>query len=74
MLTSRLVPHVRVLVVLALRNLRRNLRRTLLTAAAMIVGGGLLSFSFALGDGTHESWIESAVRMDAGHVSIQHPD
>lgn len=74
MLTSRLVPHVRVLVVLALRNLRRNLRRTLLTAAAMVVGGGLLSFSFALGDGTHESWIESAVRMDAGHVSIQHPD
>ena len=66
--------HLRALLVLALRNLRRNLSRTLLTASAMIVGGGLLSFSFALGDGTHESWIESGVRMGAGHVTVERPE
>lgn len=65
--------HLRVLLVLALRNLRRNLRRTILTAAAMIVGGGLLAFSFAIGDGTHEAWIESGVRMGAGHVTVERP-
>ena len=57
-----------------MRNLRRNLRRTVLTASAMIVGGGLLSFSFALGDGTHEAWIDSGVRMGAGHVTVERPE
>ena len=66
--------HLRVLLVLAMRNLRRHLRRTMLTASAMIVGGGLLSFSFALGDGTHESWIDSGVRMGAGHVTVERPE
>jgi ABC-type lipoprotein release transport system permease subunit len=37
----------------------------------MILGGGLLMFTLALGDGTHESWIESAVRMGSGHVTVQ---
>jgi ABC-type lipoprotein release transport system permease subunit len=64
----------RILFGLALRNLRRYARRTLLTALAMIVGGALLSFSLPLGDGTHEAWIESGVRMGSGHVSIQSPE
>ncbi len=63
-----------VIIILAMRNLRRHLRRTLLTASAMIVGGGLLMFSFSLGDGTHEEWIDSGVRMGAGHVTIQRPE
>ncbi len=58
---------------LALRNLRRQARRSLLTAAAMIIGGILLMFSLSLGDGTHEDWIESGVRMGSGHISIQAP-
>ncbi len=66
--------HVRVLLVLAMRNLRRHVRRTMLTASAMIVGGALLSFSFALGDGTHESWIDSGVRTGAGHVTVERPE
>ncbi|HEY7817512.1 MAG TPA: FtsX-like permease family protein, partial [Vicinamibacteria bacterium] len=64
----------RILLVLALRNLGRYLRRTLLTAAAMIVGGALLMISLPLGDGTHEAWIESGVRMGSGHVSMQSPE
>ena len=63
----------RVLTQLAFRNLRRHVRRTLLTAATMIVGGTLLMISLPLGDGTHEAWIESAVRMAGGHVSVQAP-
>jgi ABC-type lipoprotein release transport system permease subunit len=57
----------------ALRNLRRQARRTTLTAAAMIVGGALLIFSLALGDGSHEDWIESGARLGAGHIAIQAP-
>ena len=30
--------------------------------------------SLPLGDGTHEVWIESAVRMGGGHITIQNPD
>ncbi|MEJ2341748.1 MAG: FtsX-like permease family protein [Gemmatimonadales bacterium] len=58
---------------LALRNLRRQARRSLLTAAAMVIGGGLLIFSVSLGDGTHEDWIESGVRTGSGHIAIQAP-
>ncbi|NNG16335.1 MAG: ABC transporter permease [Gemmatimonadales bacterium] len=58
---------------LALRNLRRQTRRSALTALAMIVGGALLIFSVSLGDGTHEDWIESAVRMGSGHIAVQAP-
>jgi ABC-type lipoprotein release transport system permease subunit len=66
--------HIAVIGLLALRNLRRHLRRTLLTALAMIVGGALLMFSLSLGDGTHESWIDSGVRMGAGHITIENPE
>lgn len=66
--------HARVLFVLAMRNLRRHLRRTLLTASAMIVGGGLMIFSFSLGDGSHEQWIDSGVRLGTGHVTVERPE
>ncbi len=63
----------RVLVLLAMRNLRRHVRRTVLTASAMIVGGALLVFTFSLGDGSHEQWIDSGVRLAEGHVTIERP-
>ena len=66
--------HLGVIVILALRNLRRHLRRTLLTSMAMIIGATLLIFSLSLGDGTHENWIESGVRMGTGHVTVESPD
>ena len=70
----RLMAHAGVIVVLALRNLRRHLRRTLLTAAAMVVGGAMLMFALSLGDGTHEQWIDSGVRTGSGHVTVEHPE
>ncbi len=57
----------------ALRNLRRQARRSALTAAAMVIGGALLIFSLSLGDGTHEDWIEAGVRMGSGHIALQAP-
>ena len=65
--------HFFVISKLAVRNLRRQVRRTVLTSLAMIVGGTLLMISLPLGDGTHEAWIESAVRMGGGHITIQKP-
>ncbi len=66
--------HLQVLILLALRNLRRHVRRTVLTVLAMVVGGGLLSLSFSIGDGSHESWIDAGVRMDTGHVTVERPE
>ena len=66
--------HAKVLVLLAMRNLRRHVRRTVLTASAMIVGGALLIFTFALGDGSHEQWIDSGVRLGEGHVTVERPE
>jgi hypothetical protein len=64
----------RVIVLLAFRNLRRYLRRSLLTALALVLGGALLMISLPLNDGTHEAWIASGVRMGSGHLSIQTPE
>ncbi|MGD2215492.1 MAG: FtsX-like permease family protein [Gemmatimonadales bacterium] len=62
------------LVRLALRNLRRQARRSAITAAAMIVGGALMIFSLSIGDGGHEDWIRSGARMGSGHIAIQAPN
>jgi ABC-type lipoprotein release transport system permease subunit len=66
--------HTRTIIVLAMRNLRRQLRRTTLTTAVMIIGGAGLIFSFGLGDGVHETWIESGIRTSTGHVTIEQPE
>jgi ABC-type lipoprotein release transport system permease subunit len=62
-----------VLLRLSLRNLGRQARRSILTASAMVVGLALLVISRALGDGSHESWIDQAVRAGAGHVTVETP-
>ena len=59
---------------LALRNLIRQRRRTLLSGAAMVVAMALLVFSRALAEGGHEDWIDSGVRIGGGHVSVQAPE
>ncbi|TVR61664.1 MAG: ABC transporter permease [Gemmatimonadales bacterium] len=59
---------------IALRNLRRQLRRSLLTASAMVLGVGLLMFVRALEGGAHLMYVDTATRMGTGHVSMEHPD
>ncbi len=58
---------------LALRNVRRQVRRSFLTASAMMVGLALVIFSRTLADGGHEDWIDSGVRLGTGHVALQAP-
>lgn len=59
---------------LSARSVGRNVRRSVLTAAAMALGLALLIFSRALADGGHEQWIDSAVRLGTGHVAVQAPE
>jgi putative ABC transport system permease protein len=59
---------------IALRNIRRQVRRSLLTASAMVIGIGLLMFTRSLEGGAHVMYVETATRMGAGHVSVEHPD
>ncbi len=58
---------------LALRNLGRELRRSSLTAAAMVWGLALLIVSRTLSDGAHEDWIDSGVRLATGHIVFNAP-
>jgi ABC-type lipoprotein release transport system permease subunit len=59
---------------LALRNLWRQKRRTILSGSAMVLAMALLMFSRAIAEGGHEDWITSGVRMGGGHVSVQAPE
>ncbi len=59
---------------LALRNLRRQKRRSVLSGSAMVLAMALLVFSRTIAEGGHEDWIDSGVRMGGGHVAVQAPD
>ena len=59
---------------LALRNLRRHKRRSLLSGSAMVLAMALLVFSRTIAEGGHEDWIDAGVRMGDGHVSVQAPE
>ncbi len=65
---------LRALLLLSLRSVGRNMRRSVLTAAAMALGLALLIFFRAIGEGVHEQWIDSAVRLGTGHVALQAPE
>lgn len=56
---------------LALRNLLRHKRRTLITAAAIVFSFALLVIFMGIGEGAHAQMIDMGVRMGAGHVVIQ---
>jgi len=58
---------------LALRNVRREARSSVLTSSAMALGLALLVFSRSLADGGHEDWIDAGVRMGTGHVVLHAP-
>jgi ABC-type lipoprotein release transport system permease subunit len=72
--TRRLLGRVTVMVRVAARNLIREVRRSLLTASAMILGLALLILSRSLADGAHEDWIETGVRLSTGHLAVQAPE
>jgi len=58
---------------LAIRNLFRNFRRTLLTGLAIAFGLTMMILSIVLGEGSYDAMIRGAISQMAGHVVVQHP-
>ncbi len=56
---------------LAVRNLLRNTRRTLITSSAIAFGLALLVFSSGFADGAHGQMIEAGIKATAGEVVVQ---
>jgi ABC-type lipoprotein release transport system permease subunit len=56
---------------MALRNLRRNLRRTLITMTAISGGLALMLFQDAMQNGSYQEFIRVGVSSMAGHVVVQ---
>jgi ABC-type lipoprotein release transport system permease subunit len=59
---------------LAWRSLGRNRRRTVLSAASIGLALSLAVFFIALADGMYAEMIDTAVRMSAGHLTLEHPE
>lgn len=59
---------------LAWRSLWRNKRRTIITVVSIGFGLMVVIFSLGIADGIYGEMIEQIVRMQAGHVTVQHAD
>ncbi len=59
---------------LAWRNLWRNRRRTLITAASVFFGVILSTLMSSLQEGTYSRNIDLTVSLSSGYLQIQHPD
>ncbi len=57
---------------LAIRNLWRNTRRTLLTMTAIAAGLALMVFTVNMQTGSYATMVESATQASTGHVVVQH--
>jgi ABC-type lipoprotein release transport system permease subunit len=59
------------LIKLGARNLRRHLRRTLITSSAIAFGLFFLIVGATMGDGQYRDTVKNAVRLMSGHVVVQ---
>ncbi|MGC9323298.1 MAG: ABC transporter permease [Desulfomonilia bacterium] len=59
------------LIKMSWRSLWRNRRRTLLTVSSIALGTTLSLFFISMADGMYKKLIDDAVRMNAGHVTIE---
>ncbi len=59
---------------LAWRSLWRNKRRTIITLSAIALGVTLNVLMISFADGMYFRSIEDAVRAQAGHIVLEHPD
>ena len=59
---------------LAWRSIWRNKRRTLITVGSIAFGLTIAVFFISLGEGMYGQLIDQAVRIQAGHVTLEHPE
>jgi ABC-type lipoprotein release transport system permease subunit len=62
------------ILLLAARNLLRNLRRTLLTGGAIAFGLAMLIVMITMQAGQYREMLDQGISMMAGHVVVEHPD
>lgn len=58
---------------LAWRSLWRHRRRTLITVVTIGLGLAFVVFYVALAEGVYWQLVEDAVRIQAGHITVEHP-
>ncbi len=61
---------LKIVTLLAWRNVWRNRRRTVLTLLTILVGCGMIIFMNAIAKGGHDQMIEDAVSVNTGHIQI----
>jgi len=59
---------------LAWRSIWRHRRRTLITVVSIAFGLACVIFFLSLNEGVYAQLVDDAVRMQAGHVTIEHPE
>ncbi len=59
---------------LAWRSIWRNRRRTLITASSIGLGLTFAIFFISLSEGMYGQMIDQVVRMQAGYITLEHPD
>lgn len=59
---------------LAWRSIWRNKRRTIITVVSIGMGLAFAIFFIAFAEGVYLELIESGVRMQAGHITLEHPE
>ena len=57
---------------LSWRNLWRHRRRTMITVLSIALGLTLVIFAKCLNEGAYEQLVHDAVRMQAGHLTVEH--
>ena len=59
---------------LAWRSIWRHRRRTIITVVSIAFGLACVIFFLSLNEGVYAQLVDDAVRMQAGHVTVEHPE